>query len=1771
MEIQHISAKKQAAANRNIKERDFWLNKLSGELVKVSFPYDYSKNSPGIESTGAVNNTRTFQFPPGVFHPLMRLSGSSDYTLHMILAASLVLLLARYSFENHGDIIVGTPVYKQDVEAGVQLINTILPLRTQLKNHMTFKQLLLKARETIIQATENYRFPIEILEEHLNIPGDTGNFPLFDVALLLENIHDRSYIDYIPLDMLFSFSRKDNGIEGVVDYNSLVYRKSTIERIITHFIEMMENALANPELKLNEIDILTEEEKKQILIVFNDSAAEYPVEKTIHGLFREQVHRTPDNIAVIKDHVFLTYGQLNRRSHQLARWLQKKGVTAESVVGVMLERSIETIVTLMGILAAGGAYLPIDTGLPKDRVLYMLENSKAEMLISTGMGIKGIPFTALRGFEKEQGIKIKRTPMRKHIEEFDRLPIPDRSWIDFRKYKNKIGMASVTNCISLQTTRGCPYECLYCHKIWAKSHVRRSGENIFSEIEYYYKKGVSNFAIIDDSFNLDMTKSSEVFQKIIQNRLKLQVFFPNGVRGDILTPEYIDLMVEAGTRGINLSLETASPRLQKLLKKNLDLDKFKKVMDYIAGKHPGVILELAVMHGFPTETEEEALKTLDFIKSIRWLHFPYIHILKIYPNTEMEDFALEHGVSMEDILASRDRAFHELPETLPFPKAFTRKYQANFLNEYFLDKERLQHVLPYQMKVVTEAALAQKYNAYLPVEIKSIRDIIRFTQLEGVEIPEGKREKKDSGESIFDQAPRIKAAEPGAKKILFLDLSQHFSTHSMLYNVVEQPLGLIYLATYLKQRFNDRIDARVYKSGNDFNSFKELNTLVKAYNPDLVAMRSLTFFKEFFHETASILRKGGLDVPIISGGPYASSDYHTILKDKNIHLVVFGEGEYTLGELIEEMLKRDFKLPGPEVLDRIPGIVYAQRDGAPEESREIVLLDRLTEEVFEEEITNPVPAAQSSSLAYVMYTSGSTGRPKGVMVEHRQVNNCINWMQDRFKLSGADVVAQRTNLTFDPSVWEIFWPLAVGGGTRIIPDPQSRDAEFLIGLMREDPGVTLMYCPATLVNIMAYLLESSPEEKMLILPLLIIGAEPISVETVKQFHRHFAGRIVNTYGPTEGTINNTYYELSREDSREVVPIGKPIANNKIYILSRGLSPMPVNILGEICIAGDSVARGYINNREKTEQVFIPNPFANSEERLYKTGDIGRWLEDGNIEIMGRLDEQVKIRGHRIELAEIENAMLQHDHIHDCIVAAKDSNELQEKTRECKKCGIWSNYPGTIINSDGICNICENMETYKKLIHQYFLTMDHLEKKLKPGNIDKKSKYDCLLVYACERVATYALYKLTDMGFNVLTATYDSGHYERDSLDRIKAITSKIGVDHIFLSHERSDDIMRESLRTAKTMCKGCIHTSTSLAGEYAYKHGIKFVIGETLSRGQIVENKLYKFIEMGVNDINELEREIDKLQRNTALIDKKIFDIINIDIMNDGSVYDQVEFIDFYRYCDVTNEEMIRFLNTKDPYWQELETTAIYSTDCKICQVGNFNHLKEKGYHYTGSAKSWDKRLGLTSLESLKKDLEIDLTPEAHGEFLKNLGYREANPVRTDGKYLCAYFVSDKELTVSHLREYLSNDLPDYMIPTYFTPLDRMPLTRSGKVDRKALPIPEGFRPQLKESYVAPGTGLEKTIAAIWAEVLKVDMAGIHDNFFDLGGSSLDIIMVGNKLAEVLEKEIPAVTLFTYPTIGSLSKYLSEGEVEETVSDEEIDESFDQMEEAVQTLIDNED
>ncbi|MCP4219775.1 MAG: amino acid adenylation domain-containing protein, partial [bacterium] len=263
--------------------------------------------------------------------------------------------------------------------------NTVLALRCRLDEGMTFKELLLHVRQTQIEATEHQNYPIGTLLYKLDIESSPGEFPLFDTAVLLENIHDIDYLRDIVINTVFSFLRTDAAIEGTLKYNSLLYTPTDIEVTVSHLLNFFENAFKDIDAPLEAIDIFTPKEKERIIYRFNDTDTAVPGDKTLYNLFQERVEALPEETALIFEDESMTYRELNREANRLAALLRENGVTKNRIAGIMVERSMEMIAAMLAVLKAGGAYMPIDSTYPADRIKYMLKDSGAVILLSKSL------------------------------------------------------------------------------------------------------------------------------------------------------------------------------------------------------------------------------------------------------------------------------------------------------------------------------------------------------------------------------------------------------------------------------------------------------------------------------------------------------------------------------------------------------------------------------------------------------------------------------------------------------------------------------------------------------------------------------------------------------------------------------------------------------------------------------------------------------------------------------------------------------------------------------------------------------------------------------------------------------------------------------------------------------------------------------------------------------------------------------------------------------------------------------------------------------------------------------------------------------------------------------------------------------------------------------------------------------------------------------------------------------------------------------------------
>ncbi len=310
-----------------------------------------------------------------------------------------------------------------------------------------------------------------------------------------------------------------------------------------------------------------------------------------------------------------------------------------------------------------------------------------------------------------------------------------------------------------------------------------------------------------------------------------------------------------------------------------------------------------------------------------------------------------------------------------------------------------------------------------------------------------------------------------------------------------------------------------------------------------------------------------------------------------------------------------------------------------------ILLESETDILAEYPDKDPQIEVHPGNAAYMIYTSGSTGKPKGVINTHSGVCNRLLWMRQAYPLTSDDRVLQKTPFSFDVSIWEFFWPLITGACLVVARPGGHQDSEYLIRLIEEERLTTLHFVPSML----RVFLDEKGVERCSSLKRVFCSGEALPYEVQEKFFKHLGAELYNLYGPTEAAIEATFCKCEANESG-VVPIGRPIANTEVYVLDERQGPVPIGVVGELYLGGAGLARGYWQQPGMTAEKFVPHRFsATGGQRLYRTGDMVRYLASGELEFLGRRDSQVKLRGHRIELGEIEAVLRRHEQVRDAVV------------------------------------------------------------------------------------------------------------------------------------------------------------------------------------------------------------------------------------------------------------------------------------------------------------------------------------------------------------------------------------------------------------------------------------------------------------------------------------------------------------------------------------------
>ncbi|WP_169713530.1 non-ribosomal peptide synthetase [Paludifilum halophilum] len=374
-------------------QEEYWLEQFSGELPVLELPTDYSR--PQVQDfSGERIFFRIDRETTLALKETMQQTGT--ITLYMALLAAYNVLLYKYT--NQTDIIVGTPVVGRsnaDVSSMMGMFVNTLGMRMEPHGEKTIFQFVKEVKDQVLKAVENQDYPFEELVEKLNIDRDLSRNPLFNTMFSVQNVGDLTSLQMegltvkpveLPVsvakfDLTFMGKEKENEIEFYLEYSTALFKRETVERLARHFVQVVKEMAHHPQKTLAEVEILTEAEKKQILVEWNETNRAFP-QKPIHILFEEQVEKTPDHIAIVIEEEKMTYRELNERANRLARTLRKRGVHPNERVALIMERSLDMIVGILSILKAGGAYVPVDTEYPAERIAYILNDSGAKWVLS---------------------------------------------------------------------------------------------------------------------------------------------------------------------------------------------------------------------------------------------------------------------------------------------------------------------------------------------------------------------------------------------------------------------------------------------------------------------------------------------------------------------------------------------------------------------------------------------------------------------------------------------------------------------------------------------------------------------------------------------------------------------------------------------------------------------------------------------------------------------------------------------------------------------------------------------------------------------------------------------------------------------------------------------------------------------------------------------------------------------------------------------------------------------------------------------------------------------------------------------------------------------------------------------------------------------------------------------------------------------------------------------------------------------------------------------
>ncbi|HEU5179227.1 MAG TPA: amino acid adenylation domain-containing protein [Candidatus Polarisedimenticolia bacterium] len=740
-----------------------------------------------------------------------------------------------------------------------------------------------------------------------------------------------------------------------------------------------------------------------------------------------------------------------------------------------------------------------------------------------------------------------------------------------------------------------------------------------------------------------------------------------------------------------------------------------------------------------------------------------------------------------------------------------------------------------------------------------------------------------------------------------------------------------------------------------------------------------------------------------------------------------------------------------------------------------------------EPASRPALDATSANLAYVIYTSGSTGRPKGVGIEHRQIAGYVTAAIERLEIGSGWRFGLVSTLAADLGNTALFPCLATGGCLHLLPADLSFDAEGAADYFERFPVDCLKIVPSHLQA----LLGASRPARIMPRRLLVLGGEATPGPLLTKL-RELAPecRVANHYGPTEATVGAVAgFPEPADVARPGAPLGRALSNAGVYLLDERLEPVPVGMPGELFVGGDGVARGYLGAAALTADRFVPDPFAaRPGERMYRTGDRARRLRDGRLEFLGRADGQLKIRGHRVEPREAEAVLRSHPDVRDAAVIAR---------------------PDPLGGARLVAYVVPDPRVSPTV-------QGHKRRRLPNG----------MAVAELNRNETDYIYR----------EIFELRAYTRHGItlragDTVFDVGANIGLFSLFAGLARPqtrilafepNPHLQAILRANLSLFAPTASAFEIGLAERERRAAFTFFPGFSLFSGlyadpevekQVVKSFLENQGRSGAGEAARLAQEAD------ALLEERFAGVkleVPLRTLSDLLAEQRIERIHLLK-INAEKAELDVLHGIREEDWARIDQ-AVLELDLGEHLAPIVSLLEDHGFQVHVDQDPLLERTSLRYVYAAREGSGRALVPGA--------------PCSLD-----LPLVQEPLLSAEALRAHMGRWLPDPLLPSAWAFLESLPLTANGKLDRSRLPEPSSQ----ERPYQAPRGEIERAIAEIWAEALRRERVGAHDNFFDLGGHSLLLARVHARLRENLHTDISIVELFRFPTVASLAARLADG------------------------------